>query len=107
MASYKVLFKRSVAKDLRAFPKADVERLLRRIAALAEDPRGPRHEKLSGMERYRVRQGDYRIFYEIRDAEVVVLVIKVAHRKQAYRLCIGEALPLLRPDGRPRTPDVR
>ena len=85
MASYRLRFKRSVAKDLRAFPKADVERILRRILALADDPRGVGCEKLSGLERYRARQGDYRILYEIHDQEVVVLVVKVAHRRGAYR----------------------
>ncbi len=85
MASYKLVFKKSVAKDLRPLPKQDVKRILQRIRSLADDPRPPGCEKLSGQERYRVRQGVYRIIYEIEDARLVVLVVKVAHRREAYR----------------------
>lgn len=85
MASYKLVIKRSAAKDLRAIPKQDVARILRRIEALREDPRPAGSEKLSGQERYRVRQGIYRIVYEITDAQLIVTVVKVAHRKQVYR----------------------
>ncbi len=85
MASYKLVFKKSVAKDLRPLPKQDVKRILRRIRSLADDPRPVCCEKLSGHERYRVRQGVYRIIYEIEDARLVVLVVKVAHRREAYR----------------------
>ena len=86
MASYKLLFKRSVAKDLRTFPRRDVARILQKVDALAVDPRGPGCEKLSGRERYRVRQGAYRILYEIHDLELVVTVIKIGHRREVYRL---------------------
>jgi mRNA interferase RelE/StbE len=85
MASYELVFKRSVAKDLRAFPKQDVRRILARARALAEDPRPPGCEKLSGRDRYRVRQGVYRIIYEIDDARIVVLVVKIGHRREIYR----------------------
>ena len=85
MASYELFFKRSVAKDLRRFPKQDVKRILQRIQALADNPRPPGCEKLSGLERYRVRQGAYRIIYEIEDARLVVLVVKVGHRREIYR----------------------
>lgn len=85
MAKYKLLFKKSVTKDLRAVPKSDVSRILQRIDALASDPRGDGCRKLSGAEVYRVRQGMYRIVYEIRDGELVVLVVKVAHRSSVYR----------------------
>lgn len=85
MASYRLVFKRSVAKDLRALPKADVAAILQRIQTLVDDPRPPGCEKLSAQERYRVRQGVYRILYEIRDQELVVTVVKVSHRKDVYR----------------------
>ena len=85
MASYELVFKKSVAKDLRAIPQLDLKRILQRIRTLAEDPRPPGCEKLSGLERYRVRQGTYRIIYEIEDTRLVVLVVKVAHRKDVYR----------------------
>jgi len=86
MASYEVVFRKSVAKDLRAFPKDAVRRILERIRALADDPRPPGCEKLSGLERYRLRQGSYRIVYEIEDARLIVLVVKVGrHPRDIYR----------------------
>lgn len=85
MASFELQFKKSVAKDLRGIPRGDVKKFLQRIDALAENPRCEGCTKLSGQERYRVRQGVYRIIYEINDAEVVVLVVKVGHRSQVYR----------------------
>ena len=85
MASYRLLFKRSVAKELRAIPSANVKRLIARIEELALNPRPAGSEKLSAQERYRIRQGRYRIVYEIRDAELVVLVVTLAHRKDIYR----------------------
>ncbi len=84
MASYSLQVKKSVCKDLRSISKRDVARILRRIAALVDEPRGPDSEKLSSRELYRVRQGDYRILYEIRDADHTVTVVRVAHRSKAY-----------------------
>jgi mRNA interferase RelE/StbE len=52
---------------------------------LGEDPRGEGCVKLSGQKRYRVRQGRYRIVYEIHDTELVVVVVKVGHRSDIYR----------------------
>lgn len=85
MASYKLSFKQSVAKDLRRIPKDDVARILKRIDMLAENPRPPGSEKLSGQERYRVRQGVYRIIYEIVDGALLVTVVKVGHRREVYQ----------------------
>jgi len=84
MAKYKVTFKKSVAKDLRAIPNNDVKRILTKINGLAEDPRSEGVIKLSGQERYRVRQGLYRIVYEIVDRKLIVHVVKVAHRSNVY-----------------------
>lgn len=85
MASYRLCFRQSVTRDLRPIPRPDVERILRRVEALADDPRPPGSEKLSGQERYRVRQGNYRILYEIVDDELVVTVVKIGHRRHVYR----------------------
>jgi len=85
MASYELVFKQSVAKDLRPIPKKDLARILRRIESLRDDPRPPGSEKLSGRERYRIRQGVYRIIYEVKDKTLIVIVVKVGHRKQVYR----------------------
>lgn len=85
MASYRLIFKKSVTKDLRAIPQNDIARILQRIEALADDPRPAGCEKLSGQERFRVRQGAYRIIYEIQDEDLVIVVVKVAHRRDVYR----------------------
>jgi mRNA interferase RelE/StbE len=85
MASYELVFKKSVAKDLRTVSKQDVKRILDRIQSLATDPRPPGCQKLSAQERYRLRQGPYRIVYEITDFKLTVLVVKVAHRREVYR----------------------
>ena len=85
MAKYKITFKKSVAKDLRSIPKAEVKRILKKINSLADDPRSEGCIKLSAQERYRVRQGLYRIVYEIRDDVLVVHVVKVAHRSTLYK----------------------
>ncbi len=85
MAKFKITFKKSVAKDLRSIPPADVRRILQRIDMLAENPRGDGCVKLSAQERYRVRQGVYRVVYEIRDESLIVLVVKVAHRSAVYK----------------------
>jgi len=85
MASYRLVFRQSVAKDLRVLPKQDVARILKRIDTLAEHPRGADCEKLLGQERYRLRQGQYRIIYEIMDAELVVTVVRVGNRRDVYK----------------------
>lgn len=85
MARYELRVRPSVARDLRGIPKADVRRILTRIEALRDDPRAPGCDKLSGAELYRVRQGVYRIVYEIHDEWIVVEVIRVGHRGDVYR----------------------
>ena len=85
MAVYKILFRRSVQKDFYPIPKKDLKIILDRIKALAEDPRPPGCEKLTGEGRYRLRQGRYRILYSIQDDELTVWVVKVGHRKDIYR----------------------
>jgi mRNA interferase RelE/StbE len=84
MGRFRLVFKKSVAKDLRDIPKKDVSRILKRFDALAEDPRATGCEKLSGQERYRVRQGSYRFIYEIQDDLLLVVVVKVGHRRDVY-----------------------
>jgi mRNA interferase RelE/StbE len=86
MEKYEVRLKRSVAKDLRAIPVKDVARILRRIEALKVDPRPPGVEKLSGQEKYRIRQGVYRIIYEIRNQKLIIVVVKIGHRRDIYRI---------------------
>jgi mRNA interferase RelE/StbE len=84
MGKYRLVFKKSVAKDLHGIPRRDVTHILKCFEALAEDPRAPGCEKLSGQERYRIRQGSHRIVYEIDDHENLVVVVKVGHRRAVY-----------------------
>ncbi len=85
MGRYSIFFRKSVARDVRRIPKQDLQRILTAIDRLTEDPRPHNSEKLSGLERYRLRQGAYRILYEIDDEKVIVIVVKIGHRKDAYR----------------------
>lgn len=85
MAAYKIFFKKSVEKDFNVIPKKDLKKILERIEALAEDPRPPGCEKLTGQQRFRLRQGRYRILYSIQDDEFTVWVVKVGHRRDIYR----------------------
>ncbi|MCC2605537.1 type II toxin-antitoxin system RelE family toxin [Planctobacterium marinum] len=85
MAKYKVTFKKSVSKDFKSIPNKDVKKILDAIERLTEDPRGEGCKKLSGSEHYRVRQGLYRIIYEIRDQVLIINVVKVAHRSKVYK----------------------
>jgi mRNA interferase RelE/StbE len=85
MAAYKIYFKTSVEKDFNGIPKKDLKKILDRIELLAKNPRPPGCEKLTGQQRYRLRQGRYRILYSIQDDELTVWVVKVGHRKDIYR----------------------
>ena len=85
MASYKLVFKKSVSKDLCHISRKDVARILQRMGELQENPRPVGSEKLSGQERYRIRQGVYRIIYEVEDDLLVVTVVKIGHRQHVYK----------------------
>jgi mRNA interferase RelE/StbE len=86
VAKYKIYIKPTAVKEIDAVPhKKDRQRIVHRIQALADDPRPPGSRKLTGKEQYRVRQGWYRIIYEINDLQVTVYVVKVGHRKDVYR----------------------
>jgi mRNA interferase RelE/StbE len=86
VASYSLRIKKSAIKDLEAIPtKADRRRIVKRIESLADNPRPNGVQKLSGKERYRIRQGRYRILYSIRDRELIVYIVRVGDRKSVYR----------------------
>lgn len=85
MTSYRIVFKQSVAKDLRQIPKKDVQRILQRIDGLAHDPLPSGVEKLSDDNKYRIRQGKYRILYVIDEDVITVTIVKVRHRRDVYR----------------------
>ena len=86
MAKYEILLRQSVLKrDLASIPKTDVQRIVEAIRSLGGDPRPSGAQKLSGQDRYRIRQGDYRIVYSIQDHDRTVWVVKVGHRREVYR----------------------
>jgi mRNA interferase RelE/StbE len=82
---YRVLIKTSAARELEALPTKDRKLVVKRIQALGDNPRPPGCQKLSGEEKYRVRQGPYRILYLIEDDEIIVVVVKIGHRREVYR----------------------
>jgi mRNA interferase RelE/StbE len=85
-SDYRVQVKRSAVKELEAIPTKKVrQRIAVRIGELADDPRPRGCEKLSGRQRYRLRQGDYRIVYSVDDHDRTVTVVKIGHRKSVYR----------------------
>lgn len=85
MASYNVLITKSAAKELERVPPKDRRRIVAKIAALGDNPRPPGCEKLTGDDKYRLRQGDYRILYEIVDDDLIVTVIRIGNRREVYR----------------------
>jgi len=87
VASYRVLIKRSAVRELEAVQtkEKDRARLAERIQGLGAMPRPVGCEKLSGGDRYRVRQADYRIIYSVDDPQRVVRVIKIGHRSEVYQ----------------------
>ena len=85
MASCKVAIKASAVKELEVLPKKDCARVAARIRGLANEPRPPGAEKLSGDDKYRTRQGDYRIIYAVDDGEHTVTIVKIGHRREVYR----------------------
>lgn len=85
MAKYRIMIKASAARELEGIrTQKDRRRIVKRISSLAENPRPKGCEKLSGQDRYRVRQGNYRIIYSIEDEKLIVHIIKIWDRKDVY-----------------------
>jgi mRNA interferase RelE/StbE len=83
---YLILYKKSVDKDLRRLSKIHLEAIVKKIQALASDPRPASVTKLRGSDDlYRMRHTDYRIIYRLNDNELTILVVKVGHRREIYR----------------------
>jgi mRNA interferase RelE/StbE len=86
MASYSLFVKRSAEKELRKIPSKDLSKIIQKIKSLSEHPRPVGCEILAGDDvLYRIRQGDYRIIYEIDDALRQIAVLKIGHRREVYR----------------------
>ena len=86
MASLRIEFARSATKDLRGIDRKWIPKIVAEIAGLAEDPRPDGCKKLVGSEHtYRIRIGDYRVIYDIQDEILVVLIVRIRHRRDVYR----------------------
>lgn len=85
MARYEIHIRESAARELAKVPKRDIGRIVNRIQCLSDDPRPRGSRKLSAQERYRIRQGDYRIVYSVQDDERTVWVVKIGHRREVCR----------------------
>ena len=86
---YRIEFKRSAVKVLKKFPKADRRRIRDKIDSLSDNLPNPATTKMKGDNPFhRVRVGDYRIIYEIREDTLLILILKIGHRKEIYRRLI-------------------
>ena len=85
MEKYSLFIKPSAVKELKKLPKKDLAKIVKRIKDLASDPRPSGCEKLTAGEKYRIRQGNYRIVYSIEDQKLIVCIVKIGHRKDIYR----------------------
>ncbi len=85
MANYKILIKPSAKKELEKLPKKDLQKIVVKIKNLSSEPRPEGSEKLSADDKFRIRQGNYRIVYSIEDDKLIVLVVKIGHRRDIYR----------------------
>ena len=85
MASYRLLIKPSAVEELEALPRKDRRRVAIRLRELSDEPRPPGCEKLTGRELYCLRQGSYRVLYDVVDPDRTVTIIKIGHRRDVYR----------------------
>ncbi|MDA0349124.1 MAG: type II toxin-antitoxin system RelE/ParE family toxin [Verrucomicrobia bacterium] len=85
MDEYRIEIKKSAGKELQKIKGKDQERIIERIRGLAQEPRPSGSKKLSGEEKYRIRQGDYRILYQIFDETVLIVIVNVGHRRDVYK----------------------
>lgn len=86
MASYRLVWKRSAEKELRALPREAVSRIVKIAEALRDDPYPAGARGIVGAQRtYRLRSGDYRLLYTVEQERLVIEVVRVAHSREAYR----------------------
>ena len=84
--TYQLVYRQSVKKQLKKLPKKDLKAIVSKVLKLAENPRPLGYTKLRGTDDlYRIRQGDYRVIYQIKDKKLIIIIIKIGHRKEAYR----------------------
>jgi mRNA interferase RelE/StbE len=83
---FRIEFTKSAAKQLRSIPKSDQKRIAKKIDALSENTPDPTQTKMKGNNPFhRLRVGDYQIIYEIHDETLLILIVKIGHRKDVYK----------------------
>jgi mRNA interferase RelE/StbE len=86
MKRYTIQYSRPASKELEALSAEVSDRIVAAINALQENPRPQGSKKLTGSkDKYRIRVGRYRVIYEIHEKEIVVLIVRISDRKDAYR----------------------
>ena len=85
MTDYRIEIKKPAAKELEKIAQKDRIRIIEKIRSLSSDPKPVGSKKLSGDNKYRLRQGDYRILYEIFKSTITIVVVRIAHRRDVYR----------------------
>jgi mRNA interferase RelE/StbE len=85
MEKYKIEVKKSAIKEIKNLPTSYLNKIVDKISKLAFNPRPEGCVKLSSEEKYRIRVGTYRVLYEVKNNLLIVVVVKVAHRKSVYR----------------------
>lgn len=85
MGNYRIVIKKSAAKEIEKIQKQDRIRIVEKIRSLSSDPHPSGSKKLSRKEKYRIRQGNYRILYQVIDDALVINVVKVGHRRDIYK----------------------
>lgn len=85
MGKYRVEIKKSAVKELKKIPNKDLPSIIKSIEELSQNPYPVMAKKLSGDEKYRLRVGNYRILYQIFNATITIIIVKVAHRKDVYK----------------------
>lgn len=81
---YKIAFEKRVVRDLKKIPREAVTRILESVEKLSENPFPPACKKLKGRDAWRIRIGDYRVIYGVKSGELMILIIKIGHRKDIY-----------------------
>ena len=84
--TFRIELTKSAAKALKSIPKKDQKRIAKKMEDLADKPPGPAKTKMKGDNPFhRVRVGDYRVIYEIQNEILLILILKIGHRKEVYR----------------------
>jgi mRNA interferase RelE/StbE len=83
--TYKISIRRKAQKQMARIPASDYKKVKEAIQALANNPRPPGSKKLKGRPGWRIRQGNYRVIYEIQDDQLIIIVLDIGDRKDIYR----------------------